>query len=464
MLLAILAFGIVMIPLVIIHELGHFFAAKSVGITVLEFGIGFPPRAATLFTKGDTEYTINWLPLGGFVRPYGEDFVRPQSEDEMQSSLLEIEGRHIENPKSVFEAGPWERIWFFLAGPLFNFIAAIVIFIVIGFTGIPTTIAEVSIAEVFAGSPAEAAGLQAGDIVLSVDGQVIERVSQYNDAVDGKDQYILQIERDGEIIDDVTVTPAPFSNAVEERVLITAIATDSPAEAAGLQVDDVVVSMDGESIINVDALVDYTDTREDVPIVFEIARGADILELEITPKNLDGDVRIGIAIVGAPLDESLGAVIANRDARVVGEPADSVAEAVEYGFTMFGRTMSLMASFPAEIIRGNVSAEEARPVGPVGVSNLGGQIIEESRDEGVAFPFLGFVALISIALAITNLLPIPALDGGRILFVLIELLRGKPIEPEREGLVHMVGILILLSIMVVVTFFDIVDPTNLNSF
>lgn len=461
--LALLAFVVVLIPLVIIHELGHFFAAKSVGITVLEFGIGFPPRATTLFTKGDTEYTLNWLPLGGFVRPYGEDFVRPQSEEELKAQLIEIEGRHIENPKSVFEAGPWERIWFFVAGPIANFIAAIVLFVIIGMTGIPSTVAEVSLAEVFDNSPAALADLQEGDVVRQVDGEVVENIAEFNDAVDGKDAYTLTIERNGEVFEQ-SVSPAPFDNEVEERVLVTGIAADSPAEEAGLQTDDVIIAVDGESVLNVDFLVDYTDEREGEEIDFSIARGTEELTLTIIPENIDGDVRIGIAIVPAPLDENLGVILANREARVVAEPAESIVEALDYGFSTFGRTMSLMASFPAQIVRGDVSAEEARPVSPIGVSQIGGQVIEESRDEGVAYPFLGFTALISIALAVTNLLPIPGLDGGRILFVLIELLRGKPMEPEREGLVHIIGILFLLSLMVVVVFWDITDPINLDSF
>jgi regulator of sigma E protease len=115
-LLGLASFVLVLVPLVIIHEFGHFIAAKLSGITVLEFGIGFPPRALTLFRKGDTIYTLNWLPIGGFVRPYGEDFVKPKTEDEMSEDRREIEERGIKNAKSVFEATPWQRMFFMAAG------------------------------------------------------------------------------------------------------------------------------------------------------------------------------------------------------------------------------------------------------------------------------------------------------------------------------------------------------------
>lgn len=464
MLLAILSFFIVLVPLIIIHELGHFFAAKSVGITVLEFGVGFPPRAATLFTKGETIYTINWVPLGGFVRPYGEDFVRPKTEEEMQADLNEIEGRHIENPKSIFQAGPWERIWFMFAGPLANFIAAVAIFIVIGLTGIPQTVAQVGLAEVFAGSPADNAGLQVGDVVTHVNGEQVQNVAEFDEAIDGLDSFSLTIGRDGESFE-ATVVPAEFdTEGIEERVLIISLVDPSPAFDAGLQLDDVVVAVDGESVTDIQMLQEYTDEREGIPIDFTILRGTETLELTITPEEIDNDVRIGIGIESAPLNKSIGATTANLEAAVEPIAADNPIEAARYGVEVFGRSMELVVMAPIDIVTGEIPLSQARPASPVLISQIGGEIIERSIDEGVLYRILGFAGIISIALGVTNLLPIPGLDGGRILFVVIELLRGKPMEPEREGLVHLVGILFLLSIMVVVIAFEVIDPIDLSAF
>lgn len=459
-----LAFFVVLIPLVIIHELGHFFAAKSVRITVLEFGIGFPPRIAKLFTIGDTEYTLNWIPLGGFVRPYGEDFVRPKSEEEMQEDLKEIEGRHIENPKSVFEAGPWERIWFMFAGPLANFIAAIFFFMLIGLTGIPKTIGEVSLAEVFPGSPAAAAGLQDGDVVTHVDGVVVESVDEFADATEDKDTLNLTIKRGDETFDAV-VTPSPFEGGgVEERVLVIEYLTDSPAGRAGVQLDDLIIALEGQPIKNVDDLREKTQAREGLETDYTILRGNESFVLTMTPVDIDGTARIGVTITGAPLDENIGAITANRSVEVKPEPADNVWEAFKYGLTSFQTTIETMFEVPSMLARGELSWAEARPVSIVGISQFGGEVIKYSQDEGVWYPILSLIGLISIALAVTNLLPIPGLDGGRILFVIIELLRGKPMEPEREGFVHMIGILFLLSLMVIVVFWDIIDPLNYDIF
>ncbi|MBZ0318637.1 MAG: RIP metalloprotease RseP [Anaerolineae bacterium] len=464
--LAALSFFIVLIPLVIIHELGHFFAAKSVGVTVLEFGIGIPPRALVLFRKGDTIYTLNWIPLGGFVRPYGEDFVRPKTEEEMKEDRAEIEGRHIENPKSVFEAGPWERIWFLFAGPLANFIAALVLFIVIAGFFQPYEIGDITMIEILPGSPAETAGLEAGDVVTHVDGQKVERLDEFEDAIEDKDSIELTVNRGGET-QTLTVTPAPFQTSdIKEKVQIVNIEEDAPAHEAGLEIDDVVVAVDDQPLTDVDMLVDYTKEHEDIPIDLTIQRGDEIINIEVTPRVLDGEdvARIGIQIAPAPLDETIGAVTATRDLHTEVRKADNVVEAIQTGSGNFVRAIGVIFYAPVMLIRGDIEAEQARPAGPVAISQMGGKFIKESQEESNPYPILGFAAIISIALAVTNLLPIPALDGGRILFVVIELLRGKPISPEREGVVHMIGMLFLLSLMVVIVFFDIVKPIDLSSF
>ncbi len=461
MLLDILSFFILLIPLVIIHEFGHFLAAKQVGITVLEFGIGFPPRMAKLFTRGDTDYTINWLPIGGFVRPYGEDFVRPKTEEEMESDLQEIEGKHIENPKSVFDAGPWQRIWFMVAGPVANFIAAVFIFVLVGLTGIPQTVADVSVVQM---RPDSIDGLLPGDVITHVDGEVVEQISEYEDAVAGKDQFSLTVQRGEESLE-VAVEADDFGgDGITEYALVSGISEGSPAEEAGLQLDDVIVAVDGQEIADRDMLIDYTKANEGVPVTFTIMRGTERLDYEIIPEEIDGVVRIGIGIWPAPLDEKTGAMLGNRNAETIARPADDFIGAVSYGVETFGRTMELMVTFPIDLIEGAIPLEQARPVSPVGISQIGGEVLRNSQDQGEIYPFLGLAAVISIALAVTNLLPIPGLDGGRILLVFVELLRGKPMEPEREGMVTMIGILFVLSLMVVVVIFDIVDPIDLSSF
>ncbi|MBZ0304394.1 MAG: site-2 protease family protein, partial [Anaerolineae bacterium] len=194
---AIVAFALVLIPAIFIHEMGHFLAAKLVGITILEFGIGFPPRMMTLFTRGATEYTLNWLPIGGFVRPLGEDFVRPVSEQEaardrkLAQDRLEVDSeahtdqlsgerdrlsaRGIKKVTSVNEAKPLGRILFMAGGATANLLTAIILFTIIGLMGLPTIVGGSSgIINVTPGSPLADAGIQPGDLIETVDGKYFE--------------------------------------------------------------------------------------------------------------------------------------------------------------------------------------------------------------------------------------------------------------------------------------------------
>src|SRR5215813_8418630 len=144
--LAIVGFLIVLGPVVLIHELGHFLALRAIGVTVLEFGLGFPPRALKLFERGGTIFSLNWLPIGGFVRPLGEDFVKQVGEDVVDQERLAWEKRQDElaaqgkkrlKAKSVGEAKPWQRIIFLSAGVVFNLIGAFLIMVLVALIGQP---------------------------------------------------------------------------------------------------------------------------------------------------------------------------------------------------------------------------------------------------------------------------------------------------------------------------------------
>jgi regulator of sigma E protease len=345
------AFFLVLTPIILVHELGHFFAARLSNIRIEEFGLGFPPRAVKLFERNGTVYSLNWIPLGGFVRPSGED----------DPSI----------PGGLAAASIRARLFTLSAGAGANFLLALLIFWVAFMIGPP--IDEVSIPEVMPNSPAETAGIQPGDVIVQVNGR-----------------------------------PVTDSTTVVEEV----------SGSAG------------------------------VPVEFVILRDGQEISIVVTPRrpgefNPETDGPTGISLVSAPTGEnnSFG-------------PGRSLVMSFEITYDIIARTVHA----PIMLIRGQISSSEARPVGVVGISQLAGLAAEETATQRDLFPILWFTGIISVALGFTNLLPIPALDGGRIMFVLIEAIRGRRIEPEREGMVHLVGMLLLLGLIVLITIQDIVNP------
>lgn len=345
------AFILVLTPIILIHELGHFIAARLSGIRVEEFGIGFPPRAVKLFERSGTIYSLNWIPVGGFVRPAGED----------DPSV----------PGGLAAASKRARLFTLAAGAGANFIFAAVIFWVAFMIGPPKF--DVSISKVMPDSPALAAGLQAGDVIEEVNGQAVT-------------------DR-GTVVDAVT-------------------------SSAGKSVE-MLVRRDGEALT--------FQLRPRLPGEYD--------------PEVDGPT--GIQLQSQATGESVSA-----------GPIGSITMSFQTMFDVVWNTLRA----PVMLVRGQISPSEARPVSVVGLSQLAGRAAEETAVQGNWFPILWFAGIISVALGFTNLLPIPALDGGRILFVLVEAVRGRRIEPEREGMVHLVGMLFLLGLMVLIIIQDIVNP------
>ncbi|UCG24304.1 MAG: site-2 protease family protein [Chloroflexota bacterium] len=345
------AFILVLTPIIIIHELGHFVAARLSGIRVEEFGLGFPPRAATLFKRRGTIYSLNWIPIGGFVRPAGEDDPTV--------------------PGGLAGASKKARLFTLSAGAGANFLLALLLFWIAFMIGPPRF--EIAIPEVRPESPAMLAGIQAGDILVEVNGREVTG-----------------------------------SNVVVEEI----------TSSAGRPVD------------------------------ITVLRGEEQLAFVVTPR-----------LPGEYDPEIEGPTGIRLESRRTGEsvsmgPVQSVAMS---GQTMFDVVWGTLRA-PVMLIRGQITPSEARPVSVVGLSQLAGRAAEETANQGDWFPLLWFAAVISVALGFTNLLPIPALDGGRIMFVLVEAVRGRRIEPEREGMVHLVGMLFLLGLMLLIIVQDIVNP------
>lgn len=356
MLTSILVFLIVLSILVLVHEFGHFITAIKAGVPVLEFGFGIPPR---IFGKkiGNTIYSINLLPFGGFVRLFGEN-----GEEEDKSVKIADSKAFINKPKKV-------RVMIIVAGVIMNFLLGIFAFaIVYSFSGIPRDTGKLKVVDVSAGSPAQVGGLIVGDIIKKV-----------------------------------------------EKVEVNSVGS----------------------------FVDTMDERKGKPTSFEVERSVNdqksTLVLKMTPRETP------------PPDEGpLGVIITTTE--IYFPPAwQRPFYGVYYGFKdaiFWGETvLSGLGGLVASIFRGQVPQDISGPVGIFAVTSA-------AAKSGI-LTLINFVGILSVNLAILNIMPFPALDGGRLLFIVIESIFGKKILPKAEAIVHTVGMALLLLLLVAITIHDI---------
>ncbi|MCS7285934.1 MAG: M50 family metallopeptidase [Anaerolineae bacterium] len=333
---------------IIAHELGHFILAKRNGVRVEEFGIGFPPRLIPLARWEETVFSLNAIPFGGFVKVVGED--DPS-----------IEGGLASKPKGV-------RAKVLLAGAGMNLLLAFTLFTGAFMSGYPSPLYQVKVFGVAPGSPAEAAGIKPGDIILSANGVNFR-------------------------------TPEELSN--------------------------------------------YTDKHLGQEITLQIKRGEELFTVRLVP-------RPSPPAGEGPMGVKIGMAYVKKQA--------SPFEALFLSAFSILRAVVLIITIPIQVISGLLPLAALRPVGPVGALQVMTDVAEQSSLMGWWFPFLFVSALLNVALAVSNLLPIPGLDGGRLLFVAFEAIKGHRIDPRRESWIHMIGVAILLILMLVITFFDIAAP------
>ena len=413
----------ILLFLVVAHELGHFTVAKLAKVKVLEFGVGIPPRAWA-FTRGDTEYSVNWLPIGGFVRMVGEeDPTDPQS----------LAGRR-----------PLTRLAVFAAGPGVN--AVLPIFLLAIALMIPRDIAitDVTVLSVVEGSPAAAAGVHAGDVIREVDGRDVDNSSVLRAGIQlrlGADTEWV-VEREGRLIEltipEVRVDPPEGQGAtgislVDARVTVTSVETGSAAAGAGL--------LPGDLFLRVGARQIFGASNP------EAAAAAALAESPSEPVAID--VRRAGRIQELSLDPALGGLTGFKvDVRPDVSRSDSLFEAIPGAF---GQTWDILVTFRNEISRWISGTGAVQLSGPVGIARITGDI----ADAGLS-PLVTWAALLSINLAIVNILPLPALDGGRITFVLLELIRGgRRVAADTERKVHLIGFALLMAAIVLVSANDI---------
>jgi regulator of sigma E protease len=416
--------------LIFLHELGHFVMARRAGVRVEEFGIGLPPRVWGI-RRGDTLYSLNAIPFGGFVRVHGEDG-KSFSEDSMQSKTM------------------GQRARFLVAGSVMNFLTAFVLVgVLVAFQG--KSEQNVYVTDVVPDSPAAQAGWEPGDRFVSVDGQSISDDAQVRSitAEQAGTPLAVTIERGGELIN-TTVVPRVDPPAGEGRtgirlgssllaeIRVQDVPEDSAGARAGFAQGDVIVAIDGIPVTDYIRYATYLSQSSGQRVQFNVERGNQLITLEgVVPGTVsEGSEPMGMGLI--------------RDVQFQRVPLWEIP--VETARTFLTWTVRLIEGIVI-LVTGQASFGDV--AGPIGMGQLTSEIISES-----AMPLWVTIVTLSIILSLNlgmlNLLPLPALDGGRLMFVLIEFLRrGKRVAPEKEGLVHFVGIAILLSLMLVIAFRDV---------
>ena len=417
---------LILSAVIIFHELGHFLLAKANHIIVTEFAIGMGPKLLS-FTKGDTTYALKLLPFGGSCSMLGED------EDESQEG-------------SFNNASVWRRMSVIAAGPVFNFILAfLVAVVVISVVGAdPARVTEVT-----EQSPAAEAGLQPGDIITRYEGNGIANGRElYTDIdMDGVplDTVTLTYKRDGK---SYTVSYVPESttrwmlgyyyNPDSDKVEITSLMRGYPMEQAGFQAGDVITGVNGTAVASAADLAEYWEQYPMDGKTLRISYERDGLEYEteVTPSE--------------KTNASLGFNF--NLAREKMSPVSTL----KYSFGEMNYWVHLTVKSLKSLITGTYSINDLS--GPIGVVDTIGQVYEETKSEGgviASMTMLNMLILLSANLGVMNLLPLPALDGGRLIFLVIEAIRRKPVKRNIECMIHFAGLVLLMVLMVYVAFNDV---------
>jgi len=426
--------------LIFIHELGHFLVAKAMGVGVERFSLGFGPRIVS-FRGGETEYCISIVPLGGYVKmtgeeAHGEDAIHPTTDGPPP------------DPAKSFAAKPlWSRALIVFAGPGMNFVLAAAIFAIM-FVAVGVPIIDPTIGRMTPDSAAVQAGLRLRDQVVAIDGRPVGDWREIEEAVAkaGGRALAFTIMRDGSR-QDVTVTPRqvsvknPFNETVEvwsigarsyTAPVIGEVLPGRPAAGAGLQSRDRIVTLNGQPIETWEELAEGISARADQALTLGIERAGARTDISVTPKSevdrdaLGNEITVGRIGIAPAISESYKRY--------------GPATAIQRGFVHTWDVTVITAVSMWKLVTGKIPA-----------SNLGGPIqigivVGQAAQQGLA-RYAELVAAISINLAILNLLPVPMLDGGHLLFFGIEAVLGRPLSVRKREIAQQVGLALLLLLM-----------------
>jgi len=437
--------------LITIHEYGHYLVARCCGVKVLRFSLGFGKVIWSRRSKSGTEWAISLLPLGGYVKMLDED-----------EADVDDNEKHL-----AFNRQPlWQRVCVVIAGPLANFLLAFVVFW--GIYTIGFDVPKAYLGEPVANSLSARAGLKENDLVLAVNGQPVRSwagvhgqiVAAYGDAQ--PITFLLKTAKGVKTTKTITDTawaaqikPPHFLAGLgltiyrpPVRAIVYKLVPDMPASKSGLKVGDLIVAVDGKAIKNWNQLTSYIKVRPLQRIQLTVQRKTPTAAVQRLPivmtlsarkigKQTFGFAGIRVMPVAYPADKLMRERYSFWQAPM--PAAKKVGELTGLTFNMLGK-----------LVTGRVSVRTVS--GPVGIAVGAG----ESARSGIK-AYLIFLALISISLGVINILPIPMLDGGHLLFYVIEVIRRKPLSRRAQTMAFKIGILIIIMVMVIALYSDFIN-------
>jgi regulator of sigma E protease len=426
--LTVVAFGIVLSVLVFVHELGHFIVAKRTGVVVEEFAFGFPPRLLKYWqNEGKTRLDGREMIVGRKtnvsrkVEVGGRVAYQAETQDDGQVVITRMEPV----PDDMSDEEASEEF------------------------GLPVGVVE----QLERGTEYAINLIPFGGYVRMLGEEDPSAPGSFASKSKKVRVAVLTAGAAMNIVLAIVVFTAAFMLGAPEvvatdNVMISAVSPGSPADGVDLRVGDIVVSLNGTPVKSPEELIALTKEHLGEEVTLAIKRGSDIVEITLTPRlnPPEGEGAIGIGITPA--------------VSKITRKYYPFSEAVWSGVTETFGIIALTVSVPVLLLRGLIPAELVRPIGPPGIYQQTASAVQASVETGWWYPILNLVGLISTALAITNLLPLPALDGGRIFFILVEAVRGRRVDPAREGFIHLIGLAILVGLMLVVSYYDIIRPTT----
>ena len=433
-------------PLIAIHEFGHYFVARKLGVKVLVYSIGFGPTILKWTSKkSGIQYQLSALPLGGYVKML----------DEREENVAEAD-----LPYAFNRQHPWKRIAIVAAGPLINLIFAILLFWLLFLPSQEQL--NTRVGKVLADTPAAAAQMQVGDKITAIDGTPVTTWEKLNfalvDRVGETGKIQVQAERAGEIktfslpiqnfLNDQSQSPLDILGFTPYRPQIPAIVSklseDGAAIRQGMQVGDQIVAIDGVKMNDWYDVVQVVQASPEKLLKVDVLRNSQVQQLEVMPQGKRDNMGNVSGVLGVQSDP--GKILIPEDFKQTIQYSPS--EALFMAVDKTGQLSSMILNSIVKMVRGLIGLDNLS--GPITIAKVAGQSAEMGWQT-----FISFMALMSVSLGILNLLPIPMLDGGHLVYYFIELIRGKPVSEQIQLVGLKIGMVLLGSMMLLALFNDI---------